>query len=286
MQDWESTGQYTTVKEYSIFYKSQGTKTPLLLLHGFPTSSWDWHKIWDELAKDFMVIAPDFLGYGFSDKPIRKYSIALQADLVESILQEQKIKEYHILAHDYGDTVAQELIAKSCQENATTGKILSVTFLNGGLFPETHKPKLIQKLMISPLGRFMVPLMSQKTLDKNMRSIFGPDSQPMPSELETFWKLINHKNGKPAMIKLIGYIKERVQFRSRWVKAMQETSIPLKLINGAFDPISGKHMAERYTELIPNADISSLPNIGHYPQVEAPEEVTHYFKEFILSLSA
>ena len=55
--------------------------------HGFPRQSWDWQQMWPHLAKDYHVIAADFLGFGFSDKP-RNYphSILDQADLLESLM--------------------------------------------------------------------------------------------------------------------------------------------------------------------------------------------------------
>ena len=65
-----------TYKDYKIFYKESGTGDPLLLTHGFPTSSWDWNKVWDSLSKQYKVYAMDMLGYGFSSKPsVRKYSV-------------------------------------------------------------------------------------------------------------------------------------------------------------------------------------------------------------------
>ena len=73
---WKNSGKYFTYKDYKIFYKESGTGDPLLLTLGFPTSSWDWNKVWDSLSKQYKVYAMDMLGYGFSSKPsVRKYSV-------------------------------------------------------------------------------------------------------------------------------------------------------------------------------------------------------------------
>lgn len=81
--------------------------------HGFPTASWDWHKLWPEFVKHYRVIALDMIGFGFSDKPINyHYSIGDQADLQQALLTSLGISSIHLLAHDYGDTVAQELLAR------------------------------------------------------------------------------------------------------------------------------------------------------------------------------
>jgi pimeloyl-ACP methyl ester carboxylesterase len=82
------------------------------------------------------------------------------------------------------------------------------------------------------------------------------------------------------MHKLIHYIPERVEHRERWVGALQTANIPLKLIVGPVDPISGSHMANRYRELVPDPDVSELAGVGHYPQVQAPGAVTNRYLEF------
>ena len=74
---------------------------------------------------------------------------------------------------------------------------------------------------------------------------------------------------------------ERVQYRDRWVGALQETKIPLRFINGLADSISGAHMAQRYQELIPNPDVVELEDIGHFPLIEAPQKVLQYFLAFV-----
>jgi pimeloyl-ACP methyl ester carboxylesterase len=64
--------------------------------------------------------------------------------------------------------------------------------------------------------------------------------------------------------------------------ARRETKVPVRLIDGPVDPNSGAHMARRYAEAIPNADVVMLADdIGHWPQLEAPEAVLEHFLEFV-----
>ena len=77
-------------------------------------------------------------------------------------------------------------------------------------------------------------------------------------------------------------MNDRILHRQRWVKALQQSNIPLGLINGSVDPISGQHMVQRYNELKCRLDfLTQLPNIGHYPQVEAPTEVLQHYLRFL-----
>ncbi len=111
--------------------------------------------------------------------------------------------------------------------------------------------------------------------------MFGPATQPSDSELDDFWYLISRERGQRIMHRLIRYMVDRRENRMRWLTPMQQTSVPMRLINGPLDPVSGQHLAARYRELIPNADCVSLPGIGHYPQVEDPEGVLAAYLPFL-----
>jgi pimeloyl-ACP methyl ester carboxylesterase len=252
----------------------------VLCIHGFPTASWDWHAIWGGLTQRHRVIAPDMIGFGYSAKPRDyEYSIRDQATLHEALLDQLGVRSAHVLAHDYGDTVAQELLARAGDSSFA---IRSICFLNGGLFPEIHRARAIQKLLDSPVGPLVSRLLTEQSFRRSFSAIFGPDTPPTEGELSDFWSLVAHNDGNRIAHKLIRYMRERRASRERWVGAMQSASIPLRFVNGAADPISGVHMARRYEELIPNPDVVVLDRIGHYPQVEAPQAVLDAFLDFVV----
>jgi pimeloyl-ACP methyl ester carboxylesterase len=256
----------------------------LVLLHGFPTASWDWNTLWDAVAKRFRVLTADMIGFGLSAKPRNHaYSLLEQADLIEDLLTAHGVMAYDILAHDYGSSVAQELLARHedrLRERFPGPVLRSVVFLNGGLFPEAHRARRLQTLLQGPLGWLVSAAMSKSAFRKGFSEIFGPDTQPDDREIDTFWALLRSNGGRWIGHKLIGYIGERMQQRDRWVEAMQTSAVPLRFINGTLDPVSGAHMVARYRELIPDADIVELPHVGHYPQIEAPAEVLEACHQF------
>ena len=282
LDEWKQGGEVFHYRGHPIFVRRAGPAdgAPLLLIHGFPTASWDWEALWPALTARLNVLTLDMIGFGFSAKPQDyAYSIKDQADLFEAYLNHLGVSRYHVLAHDYGDTVAQELLARQT-ESGSRPLLDSLVLLNGGLFPETHRPLLAQKLLLSPLGAIVARLLSRDKLAASMRRIFGPHSQPADETLHAFWRLIEFNEGPKVMHKLIHYITERRQNRDRWVGALQTTKLPLRLIDGVFDPISGGHMVQRYVELVPNPDVVRLPEVGHYPQVEAPEAVLQGYLAF------
>ena len=283
-QAWRAAGRAHVHRGREIFYAEQarepGLDHALLLIHGFPTSSWDWHKVWDALGSKFQrVIAPDMLGFGFSSKPTDyPYSILDQADLQEGLLAHLGVRRVHLLAHDYGDTVAQELLARHLDGGAL--QIESCVLLNGGLFPEVHRARTIQKLLLTPLGPLLSRLTNRRSFERSFAAIFGANTQPSAQELEEFWELIRYNGGNRIMHRLIRYMPERIAHRSRWAGALQKTKVPLRVIDGPDDPVSGAHMVARYRELVPNPDTVLLPGIGHYPQTEDPAGVLQAFFEF------
>lgn len=290
LSEWQSEANYTVVSGNRIAYWTAsdevGSKPALLLIHGFPTSSWDWTAIWPTLASHFRLIAIDMLGFGLSDKPRdAAYSIASQADILMSILKRLDVKDVHIIAHDYGNTVAQEILARS-DEGSSKIKLGSIIFLNGGLFPEQHRARPIQKLGLTPLGFLLGAMFTRKRLRKSFDEIFGADTPASDTEIETHWKLINVNGGRRILHRLLSYIPQRRAFRERWVGALQQTKTPIRLINGGADPVSGEHLYHYYRQMISNADAVILKEIGHYPQTEAPTAVLAHILEFYRRLGA
>ena len=279
LDDWRARGRSFVHRGHAIFFVEEGTGPALLLIHGFPTSSWDWTPIWAGLTARFRVIAPDLIGFGFSAKPRDfAYSLMDQADLCVGLLRDRGVTDYAVLAHDYGDSVAQELLARS--DAAEGPRLRSVCFLNGGLFPETHRPRLVQKMLIGPLGPLVSRLFGRRAFGRSFPAVFGPSTKPTPVELDAFWRLVAENGGTRILHLLIPYMSERRLHRERWVGALTRARVPLRVIDGALDPISGAHMVARYRELVPNPDTVLLPDVGHYPQVEAPEQVLAAYLAF------
>jgi pimeloyl-ACP methyl ester carboxylesterase len=285
LDEWRAAGNTFTYRGQPIFFRDEGTGDDLVCIHGFPTASWDWERIWPALVRRFRVLAADMIGFGFSAKPRDyDYSILDQATLTEAFLDARGAGAVHVLAHDYGDTVAQELLARH-DERVAAGKptrtIRSICFLNGGLFPETHRARLVQKLLIGPLGPLVARLANERNFGQGFSAIFGPRTRPSAAELHDFWTLMSGNGGTRIAHKLIRYMEERRRYRERWVGALQRTRVPLRVIDGPEDPVSGRHMTVRYRELVPNPDVVLLEGIGHYPQVEAPELVLRHYLEFV-----
>ncbi|HTN33821.1 MAG TPA: alpha/beta fold hydrolase, partial [Marinobacter sp.] len=103
LEDWQDAGKWFSYEGHAIFSRMAGQGQPLILIHGFPTASWDWNRIWPMLVESHNVLAIDMLGFGFSDKPSKYlYSIEDQADLLQGWIEGLGLMSAHLLVHDYG----------------------------------------------------------------------------------------------------------------------------------------------------------------------------------------
>ncbi len=284
---WAAAGRHMDVRGHRIFVRTGGPEgaPPLLLLHGFPTSSLDWAPVWDTLAREHRLIAFDFLGFGFSDKPRRHvYDVMEQANIAEAVAAAHGVAAPHLLAHDYGVSVAQELLARTREGGRLA--VRSCCFLNGGLIPDSHRPRAIQRLLASPIGALVVMLLSRKGFARSFSAVFAPKTRPSPAELDGYWAAMTHQDGHRLGHKLIRYMADRRKHRARWVAVLEHPLVPLALINGSLDPVSGAHLADAVGALNPLIPITRLDDAGHYPQVEAPGRVLEAYHQFRASLAA
>jgi pimeloyl-ACP methyl ester carboxylesterase len=295
LASWRDAGQYFDYLGFEIFYRVEGSGPPLLLIHGYPFNSFDWASIWPTLTRRFTVVAPDMLGMGFSAKPVAyEYSVHDHADMHEALLDDLGLGNAHILAHDLGDSVGQELLARHEFGPRAYGAldIDSITWLNGGMFVETYTPRVAQKLLSrTPLGDILSHVqgspLSRRLMEPTLREMFGPNTKPTRHMMDVFNQILDYNDGRRVLHKVGRFISDRYTHRNRWVRAMRETSVAMRLIDGPIDPNSGAHMARRYAEVIPDADVVMLADdIGHWPQLEAPDAVLTHFLTHIDRVTA
>jgi pimeloyl-ACP methyl ester carboxylesterase len=277
LEDWWDAGARRGLRlggcDREIFAVRIGDGPDLTLLHGFPSSSHDWAKVAPALAARHTVLAPDFLGFGASEKPAdHTYAITEQADLVEALWTAEGIERTAVVAHDYAVSVTEELLARR-REGALRIDLTSVTFLNGGLYPDLHRPEPGQLALLDPeQGPALVELIDENLFTMSMAPTFA-EGFDAAADSADIWRATSRDDGNRLLHRLIGYIPDRVANADRWTGALEATDVPLAFAWGMLDPVSGAHMAERIHERLPDAPFLTLDDVAHWPQLEAPETV-------------
>jgi len=149
-----------------------------------------------------------------------------------------------------------------------------VHLLNGGLYPDVHRPQPVQEALLDPdQGPKISALMNEELMIGALEPTFAPDYDGKADSV-AIWRSMYRDGGFKNSYLLIRYMTDRRKHEDRWVEALERTDVPLGFIWGMLDPVSGAHMAERITQRLPNAPIAELQDVGHWPQLEAPDRVT------------
>jgi pimeloyl-ACP methyl ester carboxylesterase len=291
-RDWLDVGRHESIAGHRIFVVEQGPQNQqpaaeypaVLLLHGFPTSCYDWRGVLHLLRRRFRVIAADFLGFGLSDKPAAYgYSLFPQADLLEALLPRLDVQSAHVVSHDLGTSVHCELLARQ-SEGRLSFEVERSTFLNGSMLQWLAKITPLQELLANNASlpqaiefcRTALPGMYVAALRGLMRrpeAITALDAQVMD-------ELLRYQDGHLRLPALAGYMRERYLHADRWLGALEKTTFPLQFVWADGDPIAHVEMGRELARRCPQAAYHELPDLGHFLLIEDPSAVAERIEQF------
>jgi len=285
LEKWAARGDFvrTALSDHRVFFRQFGDAEAaagdtLLVLHGFPESSYSFHKVADGLAQRFRrVVLFDMLGYGLSDKPEAGYGYSLfeQADLALQVWRHLGVRGGHLLAHDMGTSVATELAARqigATLPGAFEDGLLSFTFTNGSMVLDLAQLRASQKVLLSRAGPWASRLFNYRTFSQQVRSAHGTGGLD-DKDLELMWENICRQDGQRKNHLLIRYLNDRKRFeKTRWLPALARVRQPVHLCWGDADAVARVEMT-RYLKanVCTRAAVTLMPGVGHFCQISDPE---------------
>jgi pimeloyl-ACP methyl ester carboxylesterase len=269
---WQASGEFVTVNGRRIFVRRSDGQGPLVvLLHGFPSSSYDWRGVVAGLAGR-RVLALDFLGFGLSEKPSgERNSLLRQADIVERLLADEP-GLVHLVAHDMGTSVAAELLARDIDGQLAFTAAGALLF-NGGMIVSLTSLTCVQRALRSPLGPAFARLSSRRVFISQFGRLFSAAHPLGSDEAEDQWALWERGGGARHAGRLIAYIDERERYAERWLGAVRGWPGELRFVWGLEDPVATVRVLDALRALRPAAPVLELSGLGHYPQIEQPEAI-------------
>jgi pimeloyl-ACP methyl ester carboxylesterase len=271
---WRDRGSEEEFRGRRVHFLARDGQGPLLvLLHGFPSSSYDWRLLL-EREPGHAVLAPDFLGFGLSEKPRdHEYTLGWQADMVEELHRRHGDgRPVFLVAHDMGTSVATELMARDI-DGALKMDLTGALLLNGSMVQGAASPTLGQRILRSPLGPLMSRLSSERFFRQQFGSIFSPGHPLTDEEAEDQWALIRAGGGRTLNHRTISYMDERFRYADRWHGAIRDWPKPVSLAWGMLDPVATEKVLDAVLALRPSAPLTRFEDLGHYPQIEDPGRV-------------
>lgn len=275
-QDWVVDARMIDAPDGPVACYELGTSSgPVVTyLHGYPSSSLDVAPILERIGDRVRIVALDFPGFGRSHRPDgHPYSIAACADATEALWRHGDIESTVLLAHDYGVSVCQELLARRA-EGALATEVTGSVWTNGGIYPDLHRPTLGQRLLLGDDGATIAAGITPELFVDGIEVTWGQRVPFDRDEMAEIWASMDDGGSVPQMHALLHYIAERRQFAARWSAALESPDPPSWFVWGDLDPVSGAHMIVRVEDRCPHATVRRLADVGHWPTLEAPEEVS------------
>lgn len=282
IEAWRLKGRQEEFRGQSIHTFSQDGEGPLLvLLHGFPTSSFDWRET-IRLLPDRKVLAFDFLGFGLSDKPRdHNYTLSWQADLTEELVDRfGGGGPAYVCAHDLGTSVATELLARDLAGELGF-ELGGMMIFNGAILVEKANPTLAQKLLRGPFGPLAARFANEAFFRRQFASIFSEAHPVSDRDVADNWALMCFNDGNRLGHKLVSYMEERAIYADRWHGAIQRWPGDLKLAWGLQDPVAVPEVLDGLLDLRPDLTALRFEDLGHYPQVEDPARFVGVLEGFM-----
>jgi pimeloyl-ACP methyl ester carboxylesterase len=268
-----------------VFYRaSGGPKAPVvLLLHGFPTSSFMFRELIPRLADQYRVVAPDLPGFGFTEVPEErkyKYSFDALAHTVEAFTDALGLNRYAIYVFDYGAPTGLRLAM------AHPERITAIVSQNGNAYEEglgdAWAP--IRAYWAQPTAE------NREVIRKNILNLEGtrwqythgvahPESVP-PESYTLDAALLERKGNTDIQLDLFLDYASNVKLYPKFQEYFRKSKPPLLAIWGKHDPFFIAAGAEAYRKDLPNAKVQFL-DTGHFATETHVVEIAAAMREFL-----
>jgi pimeloyl-ACP methyl ester carboxylesterase len=281
---WRSTTAANGGQEVRIFTRRCGTPgaPPLVLVHGFPTSSIDYFALAGDLGFDFDIYVLDFPGYGLSDKPPAPYVYSLYDDarlLVHAITEVWNLTGFRILTHDRGSSVGMIAVSMlAAQDPPIVPLDLIVT--NANIYLPLSNLTVYQTALLDPeTGRATAAATTPETLAAGMgASTFMPRRTLDDPEIAALAKCFAHNDGIRVLPDTIQYLHERAADETSWLEALSKSNVNTTVVWGLHDNVAPlrvpNHIWQAYLKDKPGRNrYWVVPEADHYLQCDAPGEL-------------
>jgi pimeloyl-ACP methyl ester carboxylesterase len=256
-----------------IHYQETGTGIPLVLIHGFTSSTYSWKDVFGPLSKNFRVIAVDLKGFGFSGKPDGDYSRPVQAVLVSYLLDYLKIEKAWLCGNSMGGEISLNVALHNPAHVA--GLILidsaGVKVNGGGSLAPSY-------VSIPVVGRVLtaIALTSDKLVREGLEKSYYDDSKITDDRVAAYYRPLKTRGGQ------LGALRARTQADLFPIEQdLGKINAPALIIWGAEDALIPLEVGRKINSLVKGSKLVIIEKCGHVPQEEMPERVVDEIEKFI-----
>lgn len=269
---------YVQTEAGRLHYVDTGEGPPVVMLHGNPTWSFLYRRLIRRLRPGHRCIAPDYIGFGRSDKPVdADLTPPAQAARVEALLNRLDLSGITLVVHDWGGPIGLSYALRYPH------RIRRLVLMNTWMWPLDGDAwiALFSRLAGSPLGRTLITrfnafargVMPLAFADRSRLSdaAFRHYLTPLatPTDRIGSWAFPRALRGASDWLGAL------------WARRAALPDGPALVVWGLRDPAFGLRPLRRWMALLPHAHVHSLPDVGHYVPEEAPGAVGHALTRFL-----
>lgn len=284
--EWEASAHKLHHREHSRFLEVEGVRVhyqeagapdapPILLIHGFTASNFVWNDVLLPIAEQgFRVIAPDLIGFGFSEKPgDGKYTIEAQARMITGLMDQLGIESAGLVGSSYGGAVAA-----TCALDY--GKRVRFLVLVDAVINDYVRRRFLLRLAAAPvIGEFISPLMlgSRRLVHQQLRNGYAPRNRHLFDEERI---TAHHRPLLAASTQRATLLTLRRWNAGRIEREAHRIQQPTLLIWGEVDPEIPLAHGRKLFERIQDSQLVIFRHCGHMPMEEYPQEFTEVLIDF------
>jgi pimeloyl-ACP methyl ester carboxylesterase len=283
LKKWRSEGTVIELLGKEIWVHDQGPNTDdaVLIVHGYPGSSWDFQGVVARIGDQTRTVVMDMRGFGLSEKPLdgtyhENYTLMLQADLYEALAHHLGLKTVVLVAHDMGQTVGLELMARF-EEDRMSFRIRHAILLDGSTLVDMIQPAPFQVAALKKPAVALKEDLAWKDIESMFTGSFSKETKARADYQEIVTCMshqVDYDHGSRVMGEIVHYLKERKEGFSRWSRTLFEFKrAPMTVIWGEQDPVAVIAMADRIKKERPVTDLYKYPDCAHWPSIEYPDRI-------------
>ncbi|MHA1517211.1 MAG: alpha/beta fold hydrolase [Alphaproteobacteria bacterium] len=261
-----------------LFVEEKGKGSPLLLIHGFGSSTYTWRKIAPALASNHRIIAVDLKGFGRSDKPFdEQYSVFDQAALLKQLIIDQDLRNLTLIGHSFGGGVA--LVLALDEDPRLKGRITKLVLLDTIAYAQDIPVafKMLEMPFVSHVGVRMLPPSVQARIA--LRIAYLDNSKIDDEEVERYAAPLRTAAGKHAIIHSARQImpEDLAELSERF----KSITMPTLIAWCDYDRIVPLEVGLKLRRTLPNSTLKIVEGCGHMPQEEQPEATLSLIENFL-----
>jgi pimeloyl-ACP methyl ester carboxylesterase len=261
-------GEFLDLNGVRLYYYAAGSRgagEPIVLLHGFPTSSHLWSNVVPLLPSGHRVVVLDLLGFGRSDPPrSAALDIRAHADRVVAVLDALGIRFACVVGHDVGGGIAQSLAVRHPHRVSKLGLVNSVAF---DAWP-SREVRIARATL--PLTRHLPPSWIMSVLRRDLLRGYQ-DPEPRTLDIDLFLRPFADDTGRETLVRHLSALRcdETVALAPR----LRDIVAPTAVIWGERDPFLPTTLAQRIHGAIPGSTLDVVPDARHFVPLESAHAV-------------